>query len=637
LLISPSLWAEPALPNLIGDHMVVQQGREIHIWGKADPAEKIVVTLAGVSSTTVTNPEGQWSLHLAPMNAGGPFNMKVAGKKELLIKDVMVGEVWIASGQSNMAFALSGSTGADQEIPEADYPSLRLFNVPKKVALDPQLDTLPASWQPCTPDTAKGFSAVAYYFARDLHRKLNVAIGIIESAWPGTTIEEWIAPDAISQDPQIKPFLDEWNRSEGDVFTASRAPFDLEFDDFELLPDRSLPGKPFPLADFNNGSARSAFGGDWSYDWRAAPETTFELISPGRGGSGFAARVAGRIDASDDSRVTAKFQRDGSPTDLSKYAGIRFWVRGNGAFRFLSLQPTITDWDDYGTSLLQGSADWTAVTTWFRDLHQEGWGVVQNFTPTALTGFSLENVPPAGYPHRPASGLYQGMIAPLLPYPFRGAIWYQGESNALKAQQYRLLLPDLIKSWRIASHNNEMQFLIVQLPNHGAIPDKPAESAWAEMREAQLLTLKASPFTGLAVTIDVGDPKDVHPHRKAEVGQRLALWALGVTYKEQIAYSGPLYESMNVEGKAIRIRFKHADGGLQAQGGGALRGFAIAGIDRQFHWAQATIDGNSVVVSSPEVTAPVAVRYAWADSPECNLSSVQRLPASPFRTDTWTP
>jgi sialate O-acetylesterase len=226
------------------------------------------------------------------------------------------------------------------------------------------------------------------------------------------------------------------------------------------------------------------------------------------------------------------------------------------------------------------------------------------------------------------------MVAPLIRFPFRGAIWYQGESNALKAQQYRVLLPDLIQSWRSASQNEEMQFLIVQLPNHGAIPRVPAESAWAELREAQLLTAKQIAGTGLAVTIDVGDPQDLHPHRKAEVGERLALWALGTTYKKPIVFSGPLYDSMAMEGNKIRIRFTHIGSGLTAKGG-VLQGFSVAGSDQKFYWATAEIDGDSVVVSSPHIPAPLAVRYAWGDSPECNLYNSAGLPASPFRTDTW--
>ena len=235
----------------------------------------------------------------------------------------------------------------------------------------------------------------------------------------------------------------------------------------------------------------------------------------------------------------------------------------------------------------------------------------------------------------PVSGLYEGMITPLLPYALRGALWYQGESNALKAHQYRKLLPALINSWRDASRQKDLKFLVVQLPNHGATPDQPSESAWAELREAQLLTLRQVPGTGLAVTIDVGDPKDVHPHRKREVGQRLALWALATIYKQPIEYSGPLYESMQVRGSELHVRFTHVGSGLEARGGEELRGFAVAGADRKFHWAEARIDGDSVVVSSRDVPRPVAVRYAWADSPQCNLFNNDGLPASPFRTDDW--
>jgi sialate O-acetylesterase len=226
------------------------------------------------------------------------------------------------------------------------------------------------------------------------------------------------------------------------------------------------------------------------------------------------------------------------------------------------------------------------------------------------------------------------MITPLLPYASRGTLWYQGESNALRAADYRRLLPDLIQSWRVASQQPDMQFLIVQLPNHGAVPEQPSNSAWAELREAQFLAAKNVPNVGLAVTIDVGDPKDIHPHRKAEVGERLALWALGTTYHQPIVYSGPLYKAMSVEGHQIHVRFTDAGSGLVAKGG-PLLGFAIAGKDGKFHWASASIEGDSVIVSSPQVPDPVAVRYAWGDSPECNLFNAEGLPASPFRTDDW--
>jgi sialate O-acetylesterase len=613
--------------------MVLQQDRPIHIWGKADRGEKITVMLADKARSALSDARGNWSVLLPAMRAGGPFTVVVDGKKTTVLKDVMIGEVWVASGQSNMTFALSDSEGAAEELPKADSPQIRLYTVPRKVSLDAQSDTLNAAWQICSPETAKQFSAVAYYFARDLHRKLGVPIGIIESAWPGTTIEEWM-DSKVLQTSALKALADKLDRTSPAVTAAAtgRQPFNLRFDDFELVRDPSSSGMEF--SNFDDGTSRNTMGGEWSYGWQDAPETSFDLVAPGHNGAGFAARVAGKMDASDDSRLTVHFKPDDSAADLSSYAGIRFWVRGDGSFRVHTLQPTIADWDDYSTTLLQASSDWKPVVVLFRDLRQEGWGVTEDFTPQSLTGFSIEMFPASGYPPRPPAGLYEGMITPLEPYSMRGAIWYQGESNALKAYAYRQLLPALIQNWRASWNEGDFPFLIVQLPNHGAIPDQPSESAWAELREAQLLTTRQVPNTGIAVTIDIGEPNDVHPHRKKEVGQRLALWALGTTYEKPIVYSGPLYQSMTVEGNKIRIRFATGSG-MEANGGGALTGFAIAGADQHFHWAEATIDGVSVVVSSPEVPAPVAVRYAWGDSPPCNLFNKDGLPASPFRTDDW--
>ena len=634
------VWANPSLPHLISDHAVFQQERRIHVWGTATAKERVAVSLAGKTVQTQADSGGKWNVDLPPMHAGGPFTLTITGKTTILVKDILIGEVWVASGQSNMTFGLAGSTGAALELPRADYPEIRLFTVPKRLGLSLVFDTLPASWSPCNPESAKEFSAVAYYFARKLHRELHVPIGIIESAWPGTHIEEWMAPSAARSDPEVKLLLGKWDSTDGKGFKAGRQPFDLQFDDFELLSSSSTDSPktvpPALLSNFDDGTARNSFGGYWYYDERAAPDTVFDLVPPGYLGKGFAAHVSGRIDASDDSRLWMRFHPDLTPADLTAYSGVRFWARGTGTFRFRSLQPTISDWDDYASEALHTSLGWTPITIMFRDIHQEGWGVTEEFTPQALIGFSIECLPESGYPVRPATGLFDRMIAPLLPYAFRGVIWYQGESNALQAREYRRLLPALIGSWREESHQPGMQFLIVQLPNHGAIPEQPAESAWAELREAQFLTARTVHGAGLAVTIDVGDPQDLHPHRKAEVGDRLALWALGATYRKPIVYSGPWYESMVVEKNAIRLRFARAGSGLMVMGGGELRGFAIAGRDRKFHWAAATIDGNTVVVSSPDVPEPVAVRYAWADSPDCNLFNADGLPASPFRTDDWT-
>jgi sialate O-acetylesterase len=629
-------WADPILPTLISDHMVLQQEREIRIWGKAEAGEKITVSLAGHEATTTADVRHYWSVPLPAMSAGGPFTLTVQGNKTIEIKDVMIGEVWIASGQSNMTFALENAEGSATEVPKADYPQIRLFTVPKKIALSSQEDTLPARWKICTPDSAKGFSAVAYFFAREIHRTQNVPVGVVESAWPGTTIEDWVAPEALQSDADLKPVLEEWKNATPDEkkFAENSLPFDLEFDDFELIP--AMAGSTSKmLANFDDGTARVSMGGSFSYGWEDAPDAAFDLASPGRGAGGFAARVAGRLDGTQDSILAAHYKLEDSAIDLSSYAGIRFWVRGNGSFRFRSKQPTITDWDDYATPVLKASADWQPVTVLFHDLRQEGWGVWLPFTQDALSGFTIESLTTLGYASIPVSGLYEGMITPLLPAAFRGVLWYQGESNALKAHQYRKLLPALIGGWRESLHENDLEFLIVQLPNHGATPDEPGESAWAELREAQLQTLQHVPGAGLAVTIDLGDPKDVHPHRKLEVGQRLALWAQGTVYKRPIEYSGPLYESMRIEGSEVRVRFAHVGSGLEARNGAVVHGFAIAGADRKFHWADARIDDDTVVVSSRDEPKPVAVRYAWADSPLCNLFNKDGLPASPFRTDDW--
>ena len=629
-------WADPVLPTLFSDHMVLQREREIRIWGKADVGEKISVSLAGHEGTTLADVRHSWSVRLPAMSAGGPFTLTVTGNKKIEIKDVMIGEVWIASGQSNMTFALENAEGAATDVPKADYPQIRLFTVPKKIALSPQDDTLPAHWKICTPDNAKSFSAVAYFFAREIHRTQSVPIGVVESAWPGTTIEDWVTPEALQANADLKPVLEEWKNATPDEkkFAENSLPFDLEFDDFELIP--AMPGSASKmLANFDDGTARISTGGSFSYGWDDAPDAPFDLTSPGRGAGGFAARIAGRLDGTQDSILAAHYKLEDSSIDLTSYAGIRFWVQGNGSFRFRSKQPTITDWDDYATPVLKATAVWQPVTVLFHDLRQDGWGVWLPFTQDALSGFTIESLTTLGYASIPVSGLYEGMITPLLPAAFRGVLWYQGESNALKAHQYRKLLPALISGWRESFRENDLEFLIVQLPNHGATPDEPGESAWAELREAQLQTLQRVPRTGLAVTIDLGDPKDVHPHRKLEVGQRLALWAQGTVYKQPIEYSGPLYESMRIEGSEARLRFTHIGSGLEARDGGVVRGFAIAGADRKFHWADARIDGDAVIVSSRDVTDPVAVRYAWADSPMCNLFNKDGLPASPFRTDDW--
>jgi hypothetical protein len=359
-----------------------------------------------------------------------------------------------------------------------------------------------------------------------------------------------------------------------------------------------------------------------------------ELSSPGYAGSSYAVHVQGWLDGTQSSSVVASYRRDFVPADLSGYSGIRFWVRGQGHFRLQSLQPSITDYDNYATQEINATANWESTTILFKDLRQAGWGVRLPFTPHALTGLILESAPVDGAA-RPPSGLYNGMISPLAPYALKGVIWYQGEGNAGRAFQYRKLLPSLIQGWRTLWGGKEFAFLIVQLPNYGSRPSQPADSMWAEMREAQALTANTVPKTGMIVTLDLGQAENVHPHRKLEVGERLALRALGTSYGRQVVYQGPVLQSANFEGSVVKLTFLSATGSIRTHDGDSPRGFAIAGADRQFYWADAIIRGNTVLLSSQKVLAPVAARYAWADNPETNLFDADGLPAAPFRTDSW--
>jgi sialate O-acetylesterase len=634
-ICAPSLWADPVLPHLFSEHMVLQRETAVPIWGWGDPDEKISVSLAGKTLEAVTADDGRWKVSFPPMRAGGPFTLTVRGKKTIVIRDVSFGEVWVASGQSNMTYALSGATGGETEIPKAVNPLLRFFTVPKKISLTAQSDTLPATWEVCSPDTAKNFSAVGYFFARDLYNALHVPIGIILSAWPGTSGEEWTPPEELRRESALRPIAERWETSPADVksYAAGPTEFWLEFDDFELLSGTSDSPVATTFSNFDDRTPQTATGGAWTYRWEDAPNSAFDLVAPGRGGSGYTARVSGALDGTNFAALQANFHSDGTPADLNAFSGIRFWARGKGIFQFQMLQPSISDWDDYSIDPIHANDQWKQVTVWFKDLKQAGWGVSKPFTPASLTAIRIVDMTEAGDPDRPPSGLYEGMITPLHSYRIRGAIWYQGEGNTWRAHQYRTLLPALITGWRENWKQGNFPFLIVQLPNQGSSPEL-GDSIWAELRDAQLQTLKNVPNAGLAVTIDVGEEKNLHPPRKAEVGARLALWALGTTYGKPIVYSGPLYDSMKIEENQIRIDFTHTGSGLSANGS-KLKGFAVAGADRKFHWADATISGDTVVVSSAAVANPVAARYAWANSPECNLYNKEGLPASPFRTDDW--
>ncbi|MFZ0228880.1 MAG: sialate O-acetylesterase, partial [Mycobacterium sp.] len=455
------LWAEPKLPAILSDRMVLQQNQDIRIWGLADPDEKITVTLAKASATVTTSKDGRWAVSLSPLSAGGPYDLHVEGKTTIVLHEVMVGEVWIASGQSNMTYALRLAVDGDTAQKGANYPKIRLFKVPK-TASDK------GEWRLCSPDTAGTFSAVAYFFARQIHENLGVPVGIIESAYQGTTIEQWSEPEALAKITQT----------------------------------------------------------------------------------------------------------------------------------------------------------WSAVTS-------EGSNSLNDKNPPSqLPSGQLR---PA---QLPPSYLYSTMVKPLFPLVVRGVIWYQGESNVHRAFQYHDLLSALIDSWRKGFQNDNLQFLIVQLPGFGLPDPEPRDSAWAELREAQFRVAQEKTGVGLIVTIDLGDSK-LHPPRKREVGERLAGLALSSIYRRPRAFSTPIYSSAVIDKNMVVVHFAKGTDKLAVRGDGPLVGFELAGGDHKFHWADASIQGDTVVVSSPSIRVPVAVRYAWTDNPICNLTNEAGFPAGPFRSDDW--
>lgn len=494
--ISVAAFADVKLPALFTDHMVLQREAKLPFWGWADPGEQVTVATPNQTKGTTADDNGNWKIVLDPIDSKEPITITVKGKNTITINDVLMGEVWVCSGQSNMEWPISRSKDPEAESAAANWPKIRFFNVSpkKKPSREPAKD-VEAAWAVCTPQTAGGFSAVGYFFGRHLHQKMDVPIGLINVSWGGMPAEAFTDRATLESDAEFKDILDTFADDVANYATR-RAEYEKKL-------------------------------AEWQATTRAAKEG--ERTPP----------------------------RPGGP-------------RG----------------------------------------------------PDAPNG---------------PSNLWNGMIHPIIPYAMRGVIWYQGESNAGtmdRALEYRKLMPAMIAGWRKAWGQGDFPFLIVQLANFKAAASQPAEpnSEWAMLREAQTLTDEADPKTGMAVIIDIGEEKDIHPKNKQDVGKRLALWAEKIAYGNDVVYSGPTYKSMRVEGNMAIIDFENIGGGLIAKGD-KLEGFAIRGEDGVWHAASATIDDHRVIVQHEDVPKPVAVRYAWANNPKATLFNKEGLPAGPFRTD----
>jgi len=636
--------AEVRLPAIISDNMVLQQGVKVRIWGNAKPGERVIVTVKNKSANAVADAEGHWQVWLEPLNPGGPVELTVKGDNVLTVRNVLVGEVWVCSGQSNMEWPLINTFGGDDVVAQANYPEIRLFTVTKNTSDSPLAD-LEGHWVVTTPDEAAHFSAVGYFFGRELYQRLKVPVGLIHTSWGGTPAEAWTRHDALLSSPELKPILDRYESSMNTLPQAKEAYARklAEWEEKNLYLDAGNKGEALGYADPKTAIA------DWTkMDLPRQIETAGLLIDGAvwfRRDVELPAAWAGKdlvlnLPPIDDYDTTyfngAKVGSIGRETPNSYMVPRKYVVpaalvhagrnviavrvfdsAGEGGFSrggAMSLGPA-------------GAADTEVVS--LRGVWD--YKVEQALEPKHPDWGSRPDAVGAGNQNNP-SVLYNAMIAPLVPFAIRGVIWYQGESNAGRAYQYRTLFPTMIRDWRSAWGSN-FPFYFVQLANWHAHKAEPDESDWAELREAQLMTLR-EPQTGMAVIIDVGDEVELHPRNKLDVGRRLALWALAGPYSQKVVPSGPLFDRHTIKDNAVRIRFKHADG-LKTSDGGPVKGFAIAGEDHRFVWADGRIDGDTVIVSSPNILKPVAVRYGWADNPIVNLYNQAGLPASPFRTDDW--
>ncbi len=618
------------LNPLFQDHAVLQCDAKVPVWGTGRNGEKVTVTFGGQKVFT-TVADGQWKVWLAPMKANArPQKLGVRGDNTLQISDVLVGEVWIASGQSNMERQLGLRPGQqpivdwEKEVAAAKYPQIRQFQVPQVKSFAPQT-TANGTWAVCSPETAGDFSAVGYFFARDVFAAREVPVGIIFSAWGGTPAEAWTNEETLQTLPDFAETLTSLKQLIADPEEVRRRTQEKQTVWFGQVDPASKPGAEWSLATLDESGwqtmALPAFWENSGYpDFDGIVWFRRTLVLPEAWDGGDVELHLGAVDDMDTTWINGEQVGMTNGWDVPRVYQVpgRLLKRGKNTIAVRVL-------DVSGGGGVYGGHD-TLRMVFHADGKEETVPLSGEWRCKASVTMREAGWPPTDVSDSPSTPtvLYNGMIAPLVPYAIRGVIWYQGESNAGREKQYQTLFPAMIEGWRKVWGGKDFPFLFVQIAPFNGMPP--------EIREAQFLTAKKTGNTAMAVTIDCGDAHDIHPTHKQPVGARLALAARALAYGEKIEYSGPVFEAMKARGGKAVLHFSHTGGGLVAKDG-ELKGFTIAGEDKNFHPAEARIVGDNVVVTSAEVKDPVAVRYGWADVPEGNLFNRDGLPASPFRTD----
>ena len=626
------LRGEVRMPAVFSDNMVLQKGVPVPIRGWASPGEKVAVEFAGQRKETSADCAGKWQVRLDPLPASAvPADMRITGQNALMVRNVLVGDVWLASGQSNMEMPVKNAANAAQEIASANCPGIRFFMVERDLSSSPKEDCA-GKWVVCEPKSVGPFSAAAYFFARELHQKYKIPMGVINSSVGASSCQAWTPAEVLTSDktlPQLADVAPENYTSWKTYLAFKDGTYDrCSYADTGIKPECLAWAKPdLDMSDWKDFKAPGNIeaqgmaidGAVWFRKEVAVPASWAGqnlTLSLGPISDNDIVFVNGeKVGATENNWREWVFRNYPVPAKVVKpgrnVIAVRIFNRiGNGGFYPSYPAPLKLVKDGENAVILSGV--WKCK-------------VERAEKPAALPSAlpSIYSVPTA---------FFNAMIAPFTKVPLRGFLWYQGEGNAGAAKQHDTLFPAMIKSWREWWGDDKLPFYFVQLASFRAREAQPSEGGWPRLRESQMKTL-ALHDTGMAVAVDIGEAMEIHPHNKQDVGRRLARWAMRDCYGEtDLEVSGPLYAANAIKGDKVRVRFTHTSGGLKAKGG-TLKGFAIAAADKKFVWADARIDGESVVVWSDGVRSPCFVRYAWADNPECTLVNGADLPASPFRTD----
>lgn len=630
--------AKVVLPSVFSDNMVLQQKTKAAIWGKTDAGKTVTITTgwSGKKYTVVAGSDGNWKIKVSTPSYGGPYDITISDGDVTTLKNVLIGEVWVCSGQSNMEMPVNGwgkVNNYEKEVADANYPQIRLLQVEQVYSNTPQENAKVKNggWTECNPTYVAEFSSVAYFFAREVYLKTKVPIGLIHSSWGGTIADAWTDASSLNKMPEfVAPVVEIATISDKDAQKNYNDKFQAWINLITQKDSGYVQGNP----------VWQQQGTDVSRWANMNVPGFLELTLPNFDGviwyrkkvivpDGWAGKpIKINLGTIDDNEIT---WFNGEKVGETQGWNIprSYTIPGNLVKAGENII-TVRVFDSGSNGGFYGDAKLLNLTG------DDGQQVSISGAWQYHIGMDLKSMPllpvPPNSPNRPTV-LYNAMINPFIQFAIRGAIWYQGESNAGRAYQYRELFPTLIKGWREKWGEGNFPFYFVQLANFWKIDDQPAQSDWAELREAQLKTL-ALPNTGMAVAIDLGETLNIHPKNKQEVGRRLAQVALAKTYGQHIDYSGPIFQSQKIDGDKIVISFKFS-AGLKSTNNEALKGFAIAGEDQKFYWANAKIDGDKVIVSSTSVAKPVSVRYAWGGNPATNLYNGAGFPASPFRTDDW--